>query len=185
MKICVIRHGETDWNVQKRFQGREDIPLNQTGIQQAEKAAKNLQHESWDMIISSPLQRAFKTACIIGERLKIKEILQDRTFIERDFGEASGMTWDDQENKFPDRNIPGRESDHLLQTRIVAGMEAIRERCGSKKIILVTHGAVIHILLKSLSQGRIDLGEMVIPNGCIYEFTYTAQGWQIEMKDTA
>lgn len=60
--ICLIRHGETDWNVLGKVQGRTDIPLNSTGIVQAEKCAELLKLSKWDVIITSPLKRAKETA---------------------------------------------------------------------------------------------------------------------------
>ena len=58
MKICLIRHGETDWNLIGKFQGREDIPLNKTGIEQIQRAADYLKKSKWGEIITSPLSRA-------------------------------------------------------------------------------------------------------------------------------
>ena len=59
-EICLVRHGQTDWNFQEIIQGREDIPLNEVGKKQASQSAAALQAEAWDIIISSPLIRAQK-----------------------------------------------------------------------------------------------------------------------------
>ena len=61
-EICLVRHGQTDWNFQEIIQGREDIPLNEVGKKQASQSAAALQAEAWDIIISSPLIRAQETA---------------------------------------------------------------------------------------------------------------------------
>ena len=74
MKICLIRHGETDWNVIGKLQGREDIPLNENGKIQAQYCGKALKNMVWTTIITSPLSRARQTAEIIAGVLNIHEI---------------------------------------------------------------------------------------------------------------
>ncbi|MGX1428958.1 broad specificity phosphatase PhoE [Cytobacillus horneckiae] len=69
--ICLIRHGETDWNAQNRIQGRTDIPLNGKGKQQAIQCGKYLALNDWDVIISSPLIRARQTAELINENTNL------------------------------------------------------------------------------------------------------------------
>lgn len=66
MKILVVRHGLTDWNVERRIQGRTDVPLNQEGIKQAYVAKEKLKEEKIDLMVSSPLKRAKQTAEIIN-----------------------------------------------------------------------------------------------------------------------
>ena len=66
--IYIVRHGQTDWNVEGRNQGRTDIELNETGIKQAEEIAKKLEGKKFDMVFSSPLKRAYKTAQIISNK---------------------------------------------------------------------------------------------------------------------
>jgi uncharacterized phosphatase len=67
--ICIIRHGETDWNSSGRLQGREDIELNDLGRRQAIQTSGYFETESWDVIVSSPLKRAYETAQIIASLL--------------------------------------------------------------------------------------------------------------------
>src|SRR4029078_4907654 len=89
-EICLVRHGQTDWNFQEIIQGREDIPLNEVGKKQASQSAAALQLDTWDVIISSPLIRAQETAQMISNAVGIHSILLDERFVERNFGEASG-----------------------------------------------------------------------------------------------
>lgn len=63
--IYIVRHGQTDWNLEGRYQGRTDIDLNETGIKQAEKIRQELKSVKFDKVFSSPLKRAYKTAQII------------------------------------------------------------------------------------------------------------------------
>ncbi|HEU0163727.1 MAG TPA: histidine phosphatase family protein, partial [Thermomicrobiales bacterium] len=94
--VYLVRHGETDWNRIRRYQGTTDIPLNATGEQQAAQLAAYLgTHElapEGDAIVSSPLMRAFVTARAIGDALGITEILTDDDLMERAYGVAVGST---------------------------------------------------------------------------------------------
>jgi probable phosphoglycerate mutase len=94
MTFYVLRHGQTDWNVQMRLQGSTDIPLNETGRAQAHVAAKILAGEGITKIIASPLSRALETARIVGEASGITPGIDNR-LIERNFGQFEGMTIDE------------------------------------------------------------------------------------------
>ena len=85
MKIWVVRHGQTDLNRRKLMQGRSDMPLNETGISQAQEAAKLVKDVAFDAVFSSPLKRAVKTASIIS-RFPEEQIKKDPRLIETDFG---------------------------------------------------------------------------------------------------
>ena len=87
--IYITRHGQTDWNVQKKVMGRCDEPLNQNGLKQAEETRKKLIDIDIDLIICSPLKRTKHTAELINVN-KVPIIYDDR-IIERDFGEFEGM----------------------------------------------------------------------------------------------
>lgn len=83
MKIIVIRHGQTYWNAFGKLQGQTDIELNDVGMQQAEKTGKLIKNENIDLIITSPLKRAKKTAELINKNFKVP-IIEDNRLIERD-----------------------------------------------------------------------------------------------------
>jgi broad specificity phosphatase PhoE len=85
-----LRHGETDWNREGRYQGHSDVPLNATGLAQAQAAAERLATTKIDRIVSSPLIRALKTAAIVAENLGVP-IHPDRRLVERDFGSFNGL----------------------------------------------------------------------------------------------
>ncbi|MGZ3305814.1 MAG: histidine phosphatase family protein [Asticcacaulis sp.] len=90
----VLRHGQTDWNLQARLQGSTDIPLNDTGREQARQAAELLHGLGITRIVSSPLSRALETARIVGERLGLAPDIDGR-LIERNFGLFEGLTLDE------------------------------------------------------------------------------------------
>ena len=91
MKLLLTRHGQTDWNVAGKIQGITDIELNETGIKQAETTGEKLLNENIDVIISSPLKRARKTAEIIKGERNIPLIIDD-SLKERRFGKFEGKT---------------------------------------------------------------------------------------------
>ena len=87
MEILLTRHGQTEWNLLKKVQGKADIELNETGIQQAETTRDSLKEERIDLIVCAPLKRAIQTAEIINQGRNIRMIID-----ERDFGEFEGMS---------------------------------------------------------------------------------------------
>ena len=89
MSIYITRHGQTNWNIERRFQGRTDNKLNENGINQAHEVAEKLANEPLDLIICSPLIRAIQTAEIINKKRGIP-ILIDENLLERDYGELEG-----------------------------------------------------------------------------------------------
>jgi uncharacterized phosphatase len=182
--LCIVRHGETDWNKQRKLQGREDRELNEKGREQASLIAACLGKSHWDVIITSPLKRAFATAEIIGKNLHITNVVKESAFIERDFGRASGLTLEQQESAFPDGLVPGKESDDSLLKRVMQGLNGIVKKYGDRKVILVAHGAVINSLLKAVSGGRIDVGETNIKNMCINIVEHDGSNWHVKVYNS-
>ena len=92
-EIVLIRHGETAWNVELRYQGTSDIPLNDLGVRQAQALADSMRGEHWDVIVSSPLQRAWNTALPIAEAVGIDagHLIPDPRLMERAFGVVEGL----------------------------------------------------------------------------------------------
>ena len=99
MELYVIRHGKTDWNKEYRFQGAHDIPLNEEGRQAARKLGEHLKDVHFDYVFSSPLSRAYETACIVIEtpgslRHSKGPIKTDPLLTEVSFGELEGLPFD-------------------------------------------------------------------------------------------
>lgn len=144
--IYIVRHGQTDWNVEKKVQGRFDNPLNETGLLQATETKNKLLNTNIDLIICSPLLRAKQTADIINENRNITIIYDDR-IIERSFGELEGTQIEDIDfNSFWDyyKNIQYKsvESMQSLFDRIYDFLKDIEKKYKNKDILLVTHGGV-------------------------------------------
>ncbi|MCL2205536.1 MAG: histidine phosphatase family protein [Treponema sp.] len=165
--ICLIRHGETDWNAIGRFQGREDIPLNAAGIKQIQEASESFEGETWHEIISSPLSRAKMSAEIIRQKIALANIHEESDFMERDLGEISGMTKEEAKKTFPGGNCDGMEGIQLLQERTMGALTKWAQIFAGKNIIIVTHGAVINCILTFLSDGKIEMGKAIPTNGQI------------------
>src|ERR1700712_2452823 len=109
--LYLVRHGETDWNAQRRIQGSTDIPLNATGRAQAATAGGILARREWDGIYASPLSRAFETASIIAGEVGLGEPTTIAAIVERNYGEAEGLNWEQIDRLFPgDTPVPGRET---------------------------------------------------------------------------
>lgn len=156
-ELCLVRHGQTDWNRQEIIQGREDNPLNALGRRQAEESAAFLSQEEWDVIVASPLSRAVDTASYIAEACGMDNegIVLDERFIEREFGYASGkpvkgiyeaVQADDRER------IPGLESEDEMRSRVLEGMQHLVETHPGKRIIVVCHSHAIKAALSAVDE---------------------------------
>ena len=123
-ELCLVRHGETDWNSLGKLQGRKDIPLNNNGILQAEECREFLKTTHWNVIITSPLKRAKETAEIINNEIK-SPIIEMVEFIERDYGDAEGMTVTERLTAFPNKNYPNQDDRRTLTKRVIYGTRRI------------------------------------------------------------
>ncbi|MCL2461756.1 MAG: histidine phosphatase family protein, partial [Defluviitaleaceae bacterium] len=132
MKICIVRHGETDWNASGRLQGREDIPLNENGISQAERCGLALHGGKWRAVYTSPLKRARQTADIIAGILSITDVFEDTDLVERDYGKASGLLPEERAARFPDGKFEGIEDWNALRDRVLNSVIRIAERFPSE-----------------------------------------------------
>lgn len=170
MTILLIRHGQTNWNLESKLQGREDIPLNDTGRAQAKACAKYLSDQAWHTIYTSPLSRAKETAQIIAEELHHPPIITEPLLIEREFGTCSGMTWNDLKAHYPlypDETPEGMEPFQVLCLRMEQALRTCITKSKGNNIILISHGGSINALLYHLSSGTIGTGITYLKNTCI------------------
>lgn len=177
--ICLVRHGETNWNAQGKIQGKTDIPLNAEGIKQAKRCGQYLTNATWDVIITSPLKRARKTADIINETLRVP-LVEMSEFEEKHFGDAEGMTYEERAQTFPERYYPNQENDTLFAKRLAKGLETIQRHYPNKRILVVSHGGVINALLRALSNGEIGSGKTRLLNTCMSHLTFDQGKWVIQ-----
>ncbi len=140
--IYIVRHGQTDWNIEGRYQGRIDIELNEKGIEQAYKIHDELKNIKFDLVFSSPLKRAYKTAKIICNN----NIIKDERLIERCNGELEGKLKSEVEEIIdfndPNENKMGIENINDFRYRIKNFFEDITSNYKGKNILVVTHAGV-------------------------------------------
>jgi len=165
--MCLLRHGETDWNNAGKLQGREDIPLNAKGIGQIKEAAEYLKKFNWKIIITSPLLRAKMSAEIIAKEIDNIEIYEEKDFIEKDYGKASGMTLEERELHFPDGNFTGVEPFEKLQKRTVHALLKYTKEFNGNDILIVSHGAAINSILAYLTSNEIGTAKTPLKNACM------------------
>lgn len=152
--ICLIRHGQTDWNKKFLIQGRENNPLNEEGIIQAYVTANLLLNNdsNWDVIISSPLIRAVQTAEIIKDKLNLKSpIIINNNVIEREFGAAEGLTISEEVyDRINNDDYDNLETCKELQKRSMDTIIDIVKSFPNKKILIITHSHFIKGLLTQI-----------------------------------
>jgi uncharacterized phosphatase len=177
--ICIIRHGETDWNTEGKLQGHEDIELNDIGRTQAIQSALYFESGHWDAIVSSPLKRAYETAQIIGEKLSIPKIHVFDEIIERSYGSGSGLLPDERRSRFP-YGIPDQEKFEHLRQRAMNGLNKIANEFEGKRVIVVSHGGLINSILYTLSDSEFGSFKTRLKNGCVSMIVLQDNKWTIE-----
>jgi broad specificity phosphatase PhoE len=166
--LYLVRHGETDWNRQRRIQGLTDIPLNETGRAQARATGMLLARRRWDGIFSSPLGRAVETASIIAAEVGLAEPTLVDALVERNYGQAEGLDWIEIERRHPRGTVvPGRESREQVGARVIpALMQLAAERPG-QALLIVSHGGAIRSVL---NQVEPSASHGMITNGSVHSF---------------
>ena len=157
MRLYLVRHGETDWNAARRYQGQSDVPLNHTGIQQARKIARRLSKEKIDAIYSSDLSRARETAEQIAQPHELK-VTTDVRWRELSFGDWEGLTYPEIQAKAPDELArwesdlaqyapPHGETLTQLAGRVLSAFDELRTPHADQTVLIVSHGGPLQILL--------------------------------------
>ena len=175
MILYVVRHGQTEWNLKHLVQGVSDIPLTEKGIDEAYKLQELVSSLDIDVVISSPLERARKTAMIITNN-KLPVNTDDR-IKERDWGMNEGAPIDSVDtvdcwDVILNTNVQNIERIQDFMLRVSSFIEDIKVRYKDKKVLVVTHSAVMRVIHYML--GRIpedgDLSKLEFPNLRILEY---------------
>jgi probable phosphoglycerate mutase len=151
--LLLVRHGETDWNAQRRWQGHADVPLNARGREQAARLAGELAAESVDVIYASDLSRARETAEIVGARLGVP-VLLEAGLREIDVGSREGLTWPETQ----ERTDWDGEPHEAHAERILEALRRIAAHQDAQRVLVVTHGGSIRRVHEHL--GRDDEGPL-------------------------
>lgn len=158
-RLVLTRHGQTDFNREGRLQGQVDIPLNDTGLAQAETLATALAADPPDVIVASPLRRAVETARIIGERTG-REIRTDDAFLERGFGQWEGLRGEEIRRRWPQEHADWRAHRPVLgldvedrpevAERVAAACRSLVAAHTGRTVLVVGHGAATTLGITAL-----------------------------------
>jgi broad specificity phosphatase PhoE len=150
-ELLLVRHGETDWNRERRFQGHADPPLNERGREQAHALAADLAGERIQLVYTSDLRRARETAEIVAARLEA-DVVALRELREIDVGEWQGLTWPEIEARYPEGARAWHEHGHGWETgetydelgeRVVAALRRIAADHPEERVLVIGHGGTI------------------------------------------
>ena len=192
IKLTVVRHGETNWNQERRIQGQIDVPLNAKGIAQASAVANKLKAEVFDGIISSDLSRAKQTAD--PNKKTDTQLTLEPLMRERHLGVLEGLFVSDAKKKnekdlraFQERSFThapaGAESMEEFVRRVKKSLTIIHHQFKKSSILVVTHGGVIDILWRLAN--KIEPGNKVtipIGNGSIHRFIYNPENESVDIE---
>lgn len=174
-QLCVVRHGETNWNIQRRIQGQLDVPLNAHGQEQAQALAQYLRGESFAACYSSDLLRAQQTAqtLIAGTAWPLHF---DAALRERHYGELQGLTAEEVAQQAPHASayyvardvhyaFATGESLHHFAQRVLQGVSRLARQHVGETLLLVTHGGVLDVLYRHATGRRLESArDFSVPN---------------------
>ena len=157
LHLMLVRHGETEWNVQRRYQGQSDVPLSEIGNQQAESIAGRLAGQEIDAIYASDLKRAWQTAQVIAAQIGL-DVISEPRLRELKFGILEGLTFEEAEEKYPEmitawlddfNNTPERaETIDMFNARIVSLLDDLKVKHDEQVVLLVGHGGSLSEILR-------------------------------------
>lgn len=176
----LLRHGQTDWNINFLLQGVTDIPMNRTGIDQIRLAAKAIRREDWDVVLTSPLDRARQTAEIIQSELGFDSVIEEQLLIERSFGEAEGLSHEQWRQKYANLDhIPGGESRTELAERSQLLLDNVASNFAGKRVLAVSHGALIRTLIAIASKYELPRDGERLGNASLNIVGHQQQKWRV------
>ena len=174
-ELILIRHGETDWNRELRFQGHVDVGLNEVGMEQARRIARRLAAEPVHRLFASDLLRAQQTAAPLGAGLRLPTVT-DAALREQNFGRVDGMRVDDIKLQYPqdwegwlrfeeDFCMPAGETTRQFHARIMGAVNRLVAAHPGETMAIVTHGGVLDMIYRTArSLGLNGPRQSDIPN---------------------
>ncbi|MBF1335959.1 MAG: histidine phosphatase family protein [Leptotrichia sp.] len=200
LKLYIVRHGETEWNVIKRFQGQLNTPLTEKGMEKLRKTGKKLENVLFDEVYTSELGRTVASAEIIlnenrGYKNKKRELQKLAELNEVYFGVWQGLTYEEVFLKYPEEgnnyfynvknyNAENVEAENLKDAleRFLKGINKILNRHKSGNILVVTHGTVFEMFINYVENKSIfDIDERTLMgNGDYKVFSYKDGKFQEE-----
>lgn len=187
--LCLVRHGETHWNTERRLQGHLDIPLNDHGREQASATAALLSGQHFDAIYSSDLIRAMETAQRIFGGTDPVALPELR---ERHYGSFQGLTYEEAKQKLPEAYVAfenrnpsfefpgGGESLLAFRGRVEYALNLLANRHTGQHILVVTHGGVLDIIHRLVTGKPLEAPrDFRIPNAALNWVTHGPEGWRL------
>jgi len=192
-RICFVRHGETNWNAERRMQGHIDIPLNANGISQAERLANALIRvkHSFDVIYSSDLERALHTANAVARALSLDVQITPR-LRERNVGKLQGLLlaeapvllpeiWQRHIARELDHDLGGGESIRTFHQRMQDILELFLNEHRWQSVLAVSHGGSLDMIYRIVTQQALDAERVaVVPNTSLNWITHDGSTWSVE-----
>lgn len=189
-RFCLIRHGETDWNAEKRVQGQIDIDLNAAGEAQARAIAEGLREQVFAAVYSSDLLRAWNTAQIAmaGRQIAVSPAPILR---ERDFGVLQGLTAAEaslvnpvahrhHQARTPDYACENGESLLAFSARVMVGLTALAARHRGETVLAFTHGGVLDVVYRAATGRALDVPrDFLLGNAALNWLDYRDGNWQL------
>jgi uncharacterized phosphatase len=176
--FALVRHGQTDWNAERRLQGATDIPLNDVGRCQARDAVANLSGHEWDAVVSSPLSRAAETADIIAAGLGLTVVRRLPELAERGYGKAEGLQAGPELDAL---RIPGgfegAETEESTAARGLAALESLAEEFRGRRVLVVAHGTLIRLTLDRATGQTLPSVDNAVLNLAHH---HPVDGWELE-----
>jgi broad specificity phosphatase PhoE len=158
--------------------------MNSTGIAQVRTAARALKVNDWDLILTSPLGRARQTAEIIAEQLGFQDIHQQDLLIERSFGEAEGLAYEQWKSKYSNLDeLPGGESKSDLVARSKTLLDTFAENHPGKRILAISHGALIRTVLAIASDNILPREGERLGNASLNVVSHQETSWSVTKYD--
>lgn len=193
--LYLIRHGETEWNVKKLIQGHTDSPLTKNGLSQAKKLAQDFKKKKIDAIFSSDLPRAKRTAEIIALEKKLA-VETSELLRERNFGKYEGRTLGDLKKLITKAEsvLQGKENhaeiedSQKLISRFITYLREIAIAYAGKKVIVVTHGGCLRLLLIHLgvfNEEDLKPGTKLLDNSSVLTLKSDGIDFYVEFLSTA
>jgi probable phosphoglycerate mutase len=192
-RICFARHGETDWNAERRMQGHIDTPLNSHGQLQAQRLAQSLQRagHTFDHLYSSDLQRAADTAKQVSHALELS-ITIDPIFRERHVGVLQGLRLDDAPHAVPEvwqahlardihHDLGGGESIQAFHERAQRALAMLVAAHTGRTILVVSHGGTLDMMYRIATKQALDQARVaVVPNTSLNWIAFDGKAWSVE-----
>ena len=190
-RICLVRHGETAWNAERRLQGHIDIPLNDIGLAQARATAASLTNQSFEAAYASDLLRARQTADAIAARCSLQPAI-DARLRERHYGVFQALTYDEARARFPEDYqhfesrdpefvFPGGgESLRQFAARIHEALHDIATRHQGGTVLVVTHGGVLDVAHRLATGKPLETPrDFTIPNAALNWIERDGVDWRL------